>query len=124
MAARMLLASLEAAAQPAAILKAGSVLLQHCLSQDLSQVRNGLFFTLPLLRTSGSAVVNVGEKLHVRSLGCKAEAWCRKIQAMWHSIKAVQCHTSSKEILTACVFCPGECHREAASGRAAGPVHA
>lgn len=43
MAARMLLASLEAAAQPAAILKAGSVLLQHCMSQDLSQVRNGLF---------------------------------------------------------------------------------
>ena len=79
MAARMLLASLEAAAQPAAMLKAGSVLLQHCMSQDLSQVRNGLFFTLPLLRTSCSAVVNVGEMLHVRSCGCKAEAWCRKI---------------------------------------------
>ena len=78
MAARMLLASLKAAAQPAAILKAGSALLQHCMSQDLSQVRNGLCFTLPLLRTSCSAVVSVGEMLRVCSLGCKAKGWCRK----------------------------------------------
>ena len=37
-AARMLLASLQGAAQPAALLRAGSVLLQQFLSQDLSQV--------------------------------------------------------------------------------------
>ena len=35
----MMLAALQGAALPAACLRAGSTLLQHCLSLDLSQVR-------------------------------------------------------------------------------------